>query len=96
MQTLQPNHISSPEQLRDFIDHRGEGIIREVKALAERTAKNEIKLAEFELLYASVVPKNVSGENLRLLRKDRQTRWERALKAAGGDEEKALFTYDDA
>lgn len=89
-----PVHIGSPRQLGDFIDLRVAETIKEAKKTAERIAKTEMRLAEFELLYSAVVGGEESKKNLSLLRKHREAGWKKAVEVAGGDEEKALFIYD--
>ncbi|MFH0860513.1 MAG: hypothetical protein V1921_04880 [Candidatus Altiarchaeota archaeon] len=93
--SVMQTHIDSPQQLRDFIDHRMDEAVRDARRTAERVARTEAKLAEFELLYSAVVDGGESRKNLELLRRDRETRWKKALKKAGGNEDEALLIYDE-
>lgn len=92
METLQIN----PAKMNEFINSEAfkqieNKIVQDVVSEATNTARKELELFKFEILYPLIVSKKEREEIEEFIDVLRNKKWREALKKAGGDEEKALM-----
>lgn len=66
-------------------------VVEEVVSEASKTARRELELFKFEMIYPMIVSKREREEVEEFIDKSRNKKWQEALNKAGRDEEKALM-----
>ncbi len=83
------------QQIHKLFEEREKQIMEEASQLAREVARKELALLEFEMFYEVMIPKASKEEAERSLQKFRDLKWQDALQKANGDEQKAIFFYDE-
>jgi len=65
-------------------------VVKEAVSAANETARKELNLFKFEMLYPNIVSEKEREEVEREVIEFRDEKWKKALEEAGGDEQKAL------
>lgn len=81
--------------LVNLFQQKEQQIINQVVSKAKETAQIELGLFEFELFYSSIISKKKKQNINKWLKNYKFNKWKKALEKANGDEEKALFIYDE-
>ena len=92
---VKKNELNEIRDIDDFFEEKRKSIMNQVTKDAEKTISNEMRLTEFELFYAAMVSQKEMEKTHEWLEKYRRKAWERALKIAKGNEEKAYIIYNE-
>ncbi len=91
MQTRQINQEVREFFNSDFFKEIENKVVGEAISEASKTARRELDLFKFEIIYQMIVSKKELVEVEEFINELRNKKWREALKKSKGDEEKALM-----
>ncbi len=82
------------QQIKQILEEKEEEITERVSELARDIVRKEVALIEFGLALESI-PKENKDKVERAIMEVREEKWKKAMEKSNGNEEKAMFIYDE-